>query len=66
MKTNDYVKFITQTLVERLEQSPEERKKQKEEKIKEPLLYKWFGVLPYAIKEGVKRILPGKKSLFRR
>lgn len=32
MKTNDYVKFITQTLVERLEQSPEERKKQKEEK----------------------------------
>lgn len=53
MKTNDYVKYITQTFVKYMDQPKEERKKKKE--AKEDLLYKWFGLLPFALNTRRKR-----------
>lgn len=53
VKTNDYVKYITQTFVKYMDQPKEERKKKKE--AKEDLLYKWFGLLPFALNTRRKR-----------
>lgn len=62
MKTNDYVKFLTQTVVEHLDTPKEERKKRKTERkqLKEPFTYKYFGIMPFVVKEGVKMIKPPK------
>ncbi|MED3571657.1 YqzE family protein [Cytobacillus praedii] len=51
MKSNDYVKYITQTVVKYIDQPKDERKKSRLEKknAKEPFLLKWFGIIPYAI-----------------
>lgn len=56
MKSNDYVKFLTQTFVEHINTPKEERLKRKIEKkqMKEPFTYKYFGIMPFAVKEGVK------------
>lgn len=56
MKSNDYVKFLTQTFVEHINTPKEERMKKKIEKkqMKEPLTYKYFGIMPFVVKEGVK------------
>ena len=63
MKSNDYVRFLTKTFVEHFETPKDERIKRKLEKKqqKEPFAYKWFGVLPYSVKEGVK-MMKKKKS----
>jgi hypothetical protein len=57
MKTNDYVKYITQTFVKYIDQPKDERKKQRHEKkeAKEPFLYHWFGLIPYALISLFKR-----------
>ncbi|TRZ37603.1 YqzE family protein [Niallia circulans] len=49
MKTNDYVKYLTQTFVQYMDQPKEERKKIKQERRinKEPFMLRWFGILPY-------------------
>jgi hypothetical protein len=49
MKTNDYVKYLTQTVVKYIDQPKDERKRVKLEKKEEqePFLLKWFGLLPY-------------------
>ncbi|RDW19187.1 YqzE family protein [Oceanobacillus arenosus] len=51
MKSNEYVKFMTQQIVSYMELPAEERKKRKLEH-KQPTLYanRWFGVLPFALK----------------
>jgi protein-arginine kinase len=48
---NDYVKYITQTVVKYIDQPKEERKKMKKEKkeTREAFVYRWFGILPYII-----------------
>lgn len=48
---NDYVKYITQTIVKYIDQPKEERKKLKQERkeTKEDFTYRWFGILPYLI-----------------
>jgi YqzE-like protein len=51
MSVNDYVKFLTQTVVQHYNKSPQERKtirKQRKTR-KEPFLYRWFGIIPYAV-----------------
>ena len=50
MSVNDYVKFITQTFVQHYEKSPHERKTLKKQKKneREPFLFRWFGIIPYA------------------
>lgn len=51
MKTNDYVKYITQTFVKYIDQPKDARKKLKDERkvLKEPFLLRWFGVIPYLL-----------------
>ncbi|MCM3599607.1 YqzE family protein [Robertmurraya korlensis] len=48
---NDYVKYITQTVVKYIDQPKEERKKLRKEKkeTREAFAYRWFGILPYVI-----------------
>lgn len=57
MKTNDYVKYMTQTFVKYIDQPKDERKKLKFEKkeTKEPFLYHWFGVIPFVLMMMFKR-----------
>jgi protein-arginine kinase len=51
MKTNDYVKYLTQTVVQYIDQPKDERKKLRQEKRdrKADFLYRWFGIVPYAM-----------------
>ncbi|MBQ6448060.1 MAG: YqzE family protein [Bacillus sp. (in: Bacteria)] len=51
MNTNDYVKYLTQTFVQYMDQPKEERQKLRAERkgLKEPFMLRWFGVLPYLI-----------------
>ncbi|UQZ76874.1 YqzE family protein [Niallia circulans] len=57
MNTNDYVKYLTQTFVQYMDQPKEERKKLKAERkgLKEPFMLRWFGILPYLILFSFKR-----------
>ncbi|WP_100373463.1 YqzE family protein [Bacillus sp. FJAT-45037] len=52
MSLNDYVKFVTQQLVLRLDQPKEARKAEREARKadKLPLVYRTFGIVPLAIK----------------
>lgn len=52
MKTNDYVKFMTQQFVSYIDSPAEEKKQRKQEKKEEKELFtsKWFGILPLALK----------------
>ncbi|CAI9388769.1 YqzE family protein [Niallia sp. Sow4_A1] len=57
MNTNDYVKYLTQTFVQYMDQPKEERQKLRAERkgLKEPFMLRWFGVLPYLIMFSFKR-----------
>lgn len=57
MNTNDYVKYLTQTFVQYMDQPKEQRLKLKEEKrgLREPFMLRWFGILPYLILFSLKR-----------
>jgi hypothetical protein len=57
MKTNDYLKFLTQTFVSYIDQPKElkEKARQARKEEKEPFLYKWFGILPYVFYYSLKR-----------
>lgn len=47
MSINDYVKFVTEQLVMKMEQPREKRKEEKVEK--PPFSYRAFGVIPLAV-----------------
>lgn len=57
MKTNDYVKYMTQTIVKYVDQPKDERKRLRMERKeqKASFLYRWFGILPYIFYSEVKR-----------
>jgi hypothetical protein len=57
MKTNDYVKYMTQTIVKYIDQPKDERKRQKQERkmSKASFWYRWFGILPYLLYSEVNR-----------
>ncbi|WP_428909097.1 YqzE family protein [Niallia sp. Krafla_26] len=57
MKTNDYVKYLTQTVVQYIDQPKDERKKLRQGKKEEraDFLYRWFGIIPYALMLNFKR-----------
>ncbi|MHC0035936.1 YqzE family protein [Pseudoneobacillus sp. C159] len=57
MKTNDYVKYLTQTFVKYIDQPKVERELAKLAKKdeKEPFVYKWFGIFPYLFLNNIKR-----------
>ena len=62
MKTNDYVKYLTKTVVEHWDTPKDERKRRKIERkqMQEPFTYRYFGIMPYIFKEGIK-MMAGKK-----
>jgi hypothetical protein len=51
MKTNDYVKYMTQTIVKYADQPKDERKRLRNERkeAKAAFWYRWFGILPYIL-----------------
>jgi hypothetical protein len=57
MKTNDYVKYLTQTVVKYIDQPKEERRKIKQAKkeAEATFLFRWFGILPFMLMSGVKK-----------
>ncbi|MDQ0156407.1 protein-arginine kinase [Robertmurraya andreesenii] len=57
LKTNDYVKYITQTVVQYIDQPRDERKKIKQarKEEKEGFWFRWFGMLPYVFTSVLKR-----------
>lgn len=57
MKTDDYVKYMTQTIIKYADQPREERKRLRLERkqTKADLWYRWFGILPYIVYSEVKR-----------
>jgi len=68
MKSNDYIKYITQTVVQYIDQPKDERKKQRLEKkqMKEPFLTKWFGVVPFALYSTIHSINKMKRKKYRK
>lgn len=52
MKTNDYVKFVTEQVVTYMDIPSEEKKSKKEQKKQEKELFanRWFGILPVSMK----------------
>ncbi|MBB5173101.1 YqzE family protein [Texcoconibacillus texcoconensis] len=51
MKTNDYVKYLTEQVVQYVDQPVDERRETKRAKreAKLPRKYQWFGLLPFAL-----------------
>ncbi len=57
MSTNDYVKYMAKTLIQRMETPREERKKQRNERkqMKTPFLVKWLGMVPFSLTMWLKK-----------
>jgi hypothetical protein len=57
MKTNDYVKYMTQTFVKFIDQPREERVRQRQARRenKAAFWYRWFGIMPYILYSEVKK-----------
>ncbi|MDP4085240.1 MAG: YqzE family protein [Bacillota bacterium] len=57
MKTNDYVKYITQTFVQYIDQPRDERKRLRHERkqSKASFWYRWFGILPWVLYSEVNK-----------
>jgi len=58
MKTNDYVKFLTQEFVTYVDQPKDERKKKRHAKThtkKSKYTSRWFGLIPFALLMTFKR-----------
>nr|WP_071460111.1 YqzE family protein [Bacillus mediterraneensis] len=57
MKTNEYIKYLTETAVKYLDQ-PKDRRKESKKKHKDaklPFLYRWFGPAPILIIERFRK-----------
>ncbi|AIC98855.1 YqzE family protein [Bacillus subtilis] len=57
MKTNDYVKYMTQQFVKYIDTPRDERKERKEvrKETKTPVSQQLFGILPYGFRLWLKR-----------
>ncbi|TLS36347.1 YqzE family protein [Pseudalkalibacillus caeni] len=66
MKSNDYVKYVTQEIVNYLDQPKEQRKHVKEQKraFRQPFLYRWFGILPMGVIMMFRRKRNNHSNLF--
>jgi hypothetical protein len=64
MKTNDYVKYMTQTIVKYVDQPKDERKRLRDERKlgRASFWYRWFGILPYVVYTEVKNRKELKKQ----
>lgn len=56
MKTNDYVKYVTQQFVTYVDTPSEKRKALKEERKanRHPFAFRWFGLIPFALSQVFK------------
>ncbi|WP_230200083.1 YqzE family protein [Bacillus niameyensis] len=54
---NDYVKFMTESFVKHFELPKSERiqLKQERKEAKPPMIYQWFGLLPFSIRMLFKK-----------
>jgi len=56
MKTNDYIKFLTEQFVSYVDQPKETRKIQnKRPNYEQNNMNKWFGLVPFALMMTIKR-----------
>lgn len=55
MKSNDYVKFLTEQFVTYIDKPKDERKKEKTKKEQSVYSNNWFGLFPFTIKLLLKR-----------
>jgi hypothetical protein len=57
MKTNDYVKYMTQTFVKYIDQPKSQRKKLRleQKEAKASFIFRWFGILPYLLFSQVRK-----------
>ncbi|GIN96374.1 hypothetical protein J6TS1_22440 [Siminovitchia terrae] len=57
MSTNDYVKYMAKTLIQRMETPRSERKKQRDERkqMKTPFLVNWLGMVPFSLTMWLKK-----------
>lgn len=64
MKTNDYVKFMTQEMVKRMNQPKDilKEKKAQKKREREPSISKWFGMIPMSISLWLSRHMIKKKK----
>ncbi|MDT2045488.1 YqzE family protein [Priestia aryabhattai] len=63
MKTNDYVKYVTQQLVQYMDQPKEIRKTKRIEKkeARDPFFNRWFGMIPLSFQIWYRNTKKGKK-----
>lgn len=59
MTTNDYIKYMTEEVVKRIDEPRAVTKQRKQQRRleKEPSMSKWFGVVPMAVTLWVRKIL---------
>lgn len=57
MKTNEYVKYVTQQIVTYVDTPTEQKKQTKQEKkdTRLPFMYRMFGLLPLALTVAIKK-----------
>lgn len=57
VSTNDYVKFMAERLIKRMETPKSERREMKKERkeMKTPFLVRWFGMVPFSIFIALKK-----------
>ncbi|CAH0345716.1 YqzE family protein [Bacillus sp. CECT 9360] len=57
MKTNDYIKFLTQQFVKYMAVPKDVRKqrREKKKKMRKPFVSNWFGLMPFALTMLFKR-----------
>ncbi|MDG5788719.1 YqzE family protein [Evansella sp. AB-P1] len=57
LKTNDYIKYVTEQVVSYVDQPKEEKRARKEEKrnMQQPKAYQLFGLIPFAISQTYKQ-----------
>lgn len=57
MKTNDYIKFLTQQFVKYMAMTKEERKLRRDQRkqMRRPFVSNWFGIMPFALMMLFKR-----------
>jgi hypothetical protein len=57
MSTNDYIKFLTQQLVQYMDIPSTERKQQRKMKKnnQSPFSHRWFGIIPFSVKMLFKK-----------
>lgn len=52
MKTNDYVKYVTETFISNANNNNRKKRQKKSKRSKDELLFKWFGIVPFIFRKN--------------